>query len=1161
MFLDIEGYGIYNLVGSVVFFINDVSFCPIKNNSTAIFKLCTLNGDTLIVTYNQVRIQFNLSHKAVQSKELVFWTCVLDTDVQNVDYEFLTKNSKAINLGVDGFKISAKFLNFYENVDCWYKKRNSVFLPIDKNSGKCSPYIFSCTELTNYYDYDFSTKYIQFLANIELEIKKDFSEYEKIEIQKKSISAIKDMIGIDILNQESIPGSIAIYNRLSKFKLDVNYNAEKGDRYVKVFFEPEQDSCYLLEVEILENKKILYKQIYILAPNEKIILPDSTKLESFGQIHLSIFRQRKFDDSKIETNIVYEESGHLIRSFSIGVNTGGGNYKVIQNRFTGKKIEKVGLTQHSLTNSNKTELEPYQIEREYHYDLFGKDKKYLESQFFSENNEGRKKFLDWARNVLRRAKEVTIIDPFFDLNGFNDFNSCATTYFSLIVLTTDPVKCPRDCQNETRDVSQDLAKLITQSFQNAKVYYVDRAKLHDRYLIVFDGEETSYYNLSNSWNGTVNNYSLFVQELEFSIALQVKNCYSKYIDKHYLEKIDVSEVLENEKKEKNIVSDKETLEKYVFMNNVNDSIKNENFESIFLDLFNAVYYGCKSIDKFELLPLCISKAKYINNIELFVHDLVSRVLIQQKNIFLLEQKMFSTEKSLGWCTDIFTCMPLASYRHFCSGIPYYDLRIEYAQYKLLEACFASFPALVIKELCEQEKSVCVFNKDTKSEIKYYVSEQIVSYMLSENFRYFPEQKCNELVDFANRSKNFYCKIYIAQWILDIDDKEQKFEDGLNSLLSLKLDSKDITVFLGSFCSKLLRVKSETMRSKKNCIVDFISKNYAQSKECLILFALHAYLFSYEIYFEEFKAFIDNNQNVADELNKIFLLCSIHLVPDKKLFLLLEKHIDKGLLSYLPETKEKPRITDVAKYINYIPYIGQILCGIVKNNQEVQKGLLRRFELHPNFIFEINEHPTDEFDCYILLILLSALYVMKQQGVDVTTEIDSIKWYIPYLLNMHDDDFYGLSFKLLDVYANFISDSEKVNLRDKLISEKQKIFLTTTLQNITNKTLEQIQDLLDDYSFCQYDKTNSIIYLLALFINLVIYSRLSSSDKESMLLLFSNIKEKFNENIKSEKIQKCIEKGIIFYSENTEESKRLFIKELKTLYCPYTAYKFVDECNE
>lgn len=41
MFLDIEGYGIYNFVGSVVFFINDVSFCPIKNNSTAIFKLCT----------------------------------------------------------------------------------------------------------------------------------------------------------------------------------------------------------------------------------------------------------------------------------------------------------------------------------------------------------------------------------------------------------------------------------------------------------------------------------------------------------------------------------------------------------------------------------------------------------------------------------------------------------------------------------------------------------------------------------------------------------------------------------------------------------------------------------------------------------------------------------------------------------------------------------------------------------------------------------------------------------------------------------------------------------------------------------------------------------------------------------------------------------------
>ena len=96
-------------------------------------------------------------------------------------------------------------------------------------------------------------------------------------------------------------------------------------------------------------------------------------------------------------------------------------------------------------------------------------------------------------------------------NGFNDFNSCATTYFSLTVLTTDPTKCPRENQSDSINVnSLDLVKTIQSSFQNAKIYYVDRSKLHDRYLIVFDGEETTYFSLSNSWNGTVNNYSLFL---------------------------------------------------------------------------------------------------------------------------------------------------------------------------------------------------------------------------------------------------------------------------------------------------------------------------------------------------------------------------------------------------------------------------------------------------------------------------------------------------------------------------------------------------------------------------------------------------------------------------------------------------------------------------
>ena len=281
---------------------------------------------------------------------------------------------------------------------------------------------------------------------------------------------------------------------------------------------------------------------------------------------------------------------------------------------------------------------------------------------------------------------------------------------------------------------------------------------------------------------------------------------------------------------------------------------------------------------------------------------------------------------------------------------------------------------------------------------------------------------------------------------------------------------------------------------------------------------------------------------------------------QKTVFIVGKHIDKEFFSYLPEAKENPSITDVGKYINCITYIGQCLGEIVKNTPELQKGLMYRFELQPNFIFEINKHPADEFDCYVLLIILNALYEMKQQGIDVTSEINSIKWYMPYLLNMHDGDFYGLTFKILDVYATFITDSEKVVLKDKLISEKQKLFLVTTLQDRDEKTIERIQKLVNDYSFYQYDKTKSIIYLLALFINLVFYSKDVEVENDKMLFLLADIKEKFSENIKSKKIQNCVEKGITFYSENTEENKRLFIDEIKSLYCPYTVYKFVEEYN-
>ena len=70
--------------------------------------------------------------------------------------------------------------------------------------------------------------------------------------------------------------------------------------------------------------------------------------------------------------------------------------------------------------------------------------------------------------------------------------------------------------------------------------------MHDRFLIIDNGKETSYYSMSNSWNGSVNNYSIFIQEINLSDSLKLKDCYANCFADQYLQKKEL-------KKEKNII--------------------------------------------------------------------------------------------------------------------------------------------------------------------------------------------------------------------------------------------------------------------------------------------------------------------------------------------------------------------------------------------------------------------------------------------------------------------------------------------------------------------------------------------------------------------------------------------------------------------------------
>ena len=958
---------------------------------------------------NQVLIQFVLSAKNNPNNMLVFWSSVLETNAEEIDTIFLKSNfddvpvNKEINLRTE-FKI------FNEKFVSGYQRRNPVFLSIDCGRTKGSPYHFACSFLENFYDVDFLKKYAQFLQKIEEISNFCFSEYDKLQIQQKVMSEIKKIIGLDILDHGSIPGSIAVYKRLPNFFLRHNFNADNGNRYIRYLFDKEEGCSYLVNVEIPDDAgKILYKEIHNLEPNQNINLPGLEELENFGRTHFSIYKK----DSAGRTSIVFEERSSLIRSISIGMNVGGGNHKIIQNRFLSKKRDEIALNDYSnFVIAGKKDV--FDIERDYKNEFWGKQKQYLGSFFFSDDESGRRNFLDWARSVLQTAKEVCIIDPFFDLDGLNDFNSCVTTYFNLTILTTDPSERPSDSASKSKTDPKDLLNSIYRSFSNAQVYFLKREKLHDRYLIIDSGNESVYYSLSNSWNGTVNNYSLFIQELELSIALQVKDVYAKYLVKDFLQKKETPK-----QKIEYIVPtfSKEEIQKdFFWLKELNEKIDNEIFEKKIYKLTQAEYKGCDLFKDEPIFPLLTSKIKYVDEWNRFVESLVVKILESQKAIFSSEKRMLQG-LSLKNISDIDECIRLVSEKYFYGDVSVCDLKIDYSFYIILKAVFAVDPVVVINTLVEKEKEICSIEDHG-----YYVSQHLVSCMISGLLYNFPERTLREWIEFANKTQDCYCKVLVAQWILHKKDN-LSLKERLNLLCDLEIEPENFVVILANFYTEQRIVCEDLSLNHKDCIEKFVNTHFAGDNNCLVIFAKNAYLNTYEIDFYRYENFVKKNSEISEILQLIFLFYALNPSPSRKLFQLLEKNVDKDLIGYLPRQKKSNSIVDVRKYISHIPYLGNILCNQIRKHPSMLNKIVFRYDVHADYIFELSSYPRDEFDGYILLIILHALKNLKKDGIEITKEIDSIQWYMPFLLNKRQNDFYGLSRKIIEIYVSFLSDDE------------------------------------------------------------------------------------------------------------------------------------------
>ena len=172
----------------------------------------------------KLKIEFILLH---DKEKFLFWTCILDSDVESIDEHYLNNDNEYKLKEFSTYQLKMEIVSITEeeltNNTKSYKRRPPVFLAKDETFERGSPYKYSCSELINYYSNDdFYNKFITFCP--------DLSDSNINKIQFAIIKKIKEILGIDILKQESIPGCISYYKKLDCFTICGQYNPGNGQR-------------------------------------------------------------------------------------------------------------------------------------------------------------------------------------------------------------------------------------------------------------------------------------------------------------------------------------------------------------------------------------------------------------------------------------------------------------------------------------------------------------------------------------------------------------------------------------------------------------------------------------------------------------------------------------------------------------------------------------------------------------------------------------------------------------------------------------------------------------------------------------------------------------------------------------------------------------------
>lgn len=1095
----------------------------------------------------KILIEFYLKKKINENDKFLFWSCVLDSvvdmnqkDIEKyLNYDITIDKNFKLSLSYNIFTDAILEIEPYKN----YQKRPTVFLACNETTLKGSPYHNASSKLTNYYQ----------SVDVFVEKLKKFcdfkDDFEFNEFQKNIINKIEDNIGIDIINNSSIPGCLSIYEKLDTFFVDGNFNERNGkERYIIISswnYKKYEDA--FVEIEIFDednenNKKILFKQVYPYN-NERYKLPETDKLEGFGDFHVTVFNSRE---------VIFEQFFCLIRNINLGTHILGNTTKLLRNRYKNNRADIVSTSTKNNYSKIFKDKDFYDIESEYKKKLYGKNKKYLESHFFDNSDVGRKAFLAWVRNKIEQCSTITIVDPYFDNNAVNDLSACVTSIVDITIVTTDP-------NNANRPDSRNLLSNIFESFGiKTKVYYLNKNKIHDRYVLFDD----VMFSMSNSWNGTVNNYSLFVQELSLEIALQVDKELNGYIID------DNKQVLSIQNKDKVDIDNKGTkytkkslinlltkLEKH----KINTCFSNKKLICIIREIFLCDYYG--NTKEIEFVPVINNKIKSIDcdNVKNIIEIIVCKLLKKQKESFIKNKQFIEEEKSLADYDSIQEILKLINNR-IRNPIRFYDLKIDYSLYRFLEILFLCYPITVIKILEKEEKEICFIEYKDKKILNYRMSEILVSYFLMEQFRFTKDLSGEKVTGFIEKvSENLFCKIFILKLFLN-NNRNLDFNYIIDVLKNkFGCSSEEILMILINIYEKGNK-KSNT----NDKMLLYIKDNY---KEQYLIKAIDdIFLNSYEVDFETFGDFIEKIENEKDKKNiEDFLLIktmSVNFALQKKIIdiILPEEYIRK-------EFDEEKQIadydTDIRKYRNVLSFVGKIFATRINNLKKEKdfESLSNNLKLDKYLIFEIHKYPEKiNLFYYESVFLLHTLKNIEKKD-DLKNLFSLLKWYLPLCLNRQPYDFSNLDVELFDLYLSMLEDEQKLKLVSSLKGNADIMMVNSSIKQQDGDKIKKYEIFFQNYEFEPNDNNRSIIILLNIFVNLCI----RCGEKENAILMNDLLKivELIISKSKtlSENGQSLLNAGVTYAKNSSKDNKKVFIETMEKAYFSYVARSFMEKINE